>query len=46
MLCLLLLSQYLIKKTRVRSNEIRDDNLSNLVVYDEIKVDKKYIFKY
>ncbi len=41
-ICILLMTKYLIKKKRVRSNKVKCDNPTNPVVYDEIKLDKKY----
>ncbi len=42
-ICILLLFNYLIRKKRVRYHKVKFDNLTNPVVYDEIKIkqDKK-----
>ena len=42
-ICILLLFKYLIKKKRVRYHKVKFDNLTNPVVYDELKIklDKK-----
>ncbi len=40
-ICILLLFKYLIKKKRVHSHNVKCDNPTNPVVYDEIRVDKK-----